>query len=322
LRYYRIIISTTDGRTIRDYNSFPNGVTDPNALDMLIDAPVSAAHDPLGDTGALVRLWGIPLTDIAQSANFNRMNVQVFGGMQKGLPLANPSQSGLLVQGTIFQAFGNWIGTNMTLDLQILPGMGSAQEPANIVLNWPKGQSMGDALKQSIGAAFPDFAIDVNLTSALMFAESQWGVYQTLPQIAQWANQASKAIVGGTYSGVQMFVKGKTISVYDSTTPPKPTPLDFNDLIGQVTWIAFGTISVTCVMRAQPNVGDYITLPKGQVTINQASLSQFRQGSVFQGNFMIVSTHHVGHFRQPLSEDWVTVFTAVQVPPSTSGTGS
>lgn len=323
MRYYDIIITNPNsGGTIRRYTSFTNGQTDPNALDMMIDAPVSAAHDPLGEVGALVRIWGIPLTDIAQSNNLNGMNVQVFGGMQKGLPLASPAQAGLLVQGQIFQAFGNWIGTNMTLDLQILPGMGTMTQPANIVLNWPKGQSMSDAIRQSLETAFPSYTVQSNLSSALTFPEGQWGVYQTLSQFAQWVNQMSKAIIGGAYSGVNIFVKGKTISVYDSTSPQNPVKIAFNDLIGQVTWIAPNTVQATCVMRSAPNVGDYITLPPGQVTINQASLSQFRQGSVFQGTFMITSAHHVGHFRQPLSEDWVTVYEAVAVPQSTSPTGS
>lgn len=322
MRYYDIQISDSSGKMVREYTSFTNGVSDPNALDMLIDAPISSGHEPPGDVGAMVRLWGIPLTDISQSANLNKMNIKVYGGMQKGLPLANPTQAGLLVQGQIFQAFGNWIGNNMTLDLQIMPGLGTAAAPANVVLNWPKGQTMADAITQSLKQAFPAFTPTVNISPALLFTEAQTGIYQTFSQFATWANQFSKSIIGGNYMGVHMAVNGTKISVYDNTTQMAATTIAFNDLIGQVTWIAPRTISVTCVMRAQPNVGDYITLPPGQITINQASLSQFRQGSVFQGTFMISTVHHAGHFRQPLSEDWVTVFTAVQVLPSTSGTGS
>lgn len=323
MRYYDIKISDSSGNTVREYTSFPNGQTDPNALDMLIDAPVSAAHDPLGDVGALIRLWGIPLTDIAQSNNLNKMNITVSGGMQAGLPLANPSQSGLLVQGQIFQAFGNWIGNNMTLDLQILPGMGNAAAPANVVMNWPQGQTMDQPIKQALSTAFPGFTTNINISQALIFTEPQWGIYQTFSQFAQWVNQFSKSIVGGNYPGVHMVVSGKAINVYDNTGgQTNPTMIAFNDLVGQPTWIANNTISVTCVMRSRPNVGDYITLPPGQVTINQASLSQFRQGSVFQGTFQVSTVHHAGHFRQPHAEDWVTVLTAVLVPPSTSGTGS
>lgn len=324
MRYYDILITNPDtGATIRHYTSFPNGKNDPGALDMMIDAVVSASHLPMGEVGSLVRLWGIPLSDISQSSNLNMMNIEVRGGMQKGLPLANPAQAGLLVQGMIFQAFGNWIGTNMTLDLQILPGtIKPPSKPANIILNWQKGQPMATAIKQSLSTAFPGFTLDINLSSALVFTENQYGTYPSITQFATWANDASRAIVGGVYDGVHIVTNGKKITVYDSTAKSNPSTIAFNDLIGQVTWISFGVISVTCVMRAQPNVGDYITLPKGQVTINQASLSQFRQGSVFQGTFQILSAHHVGHFRQPLSEDWVTVYTANQIPASTSATGS
>jgi len=36
----------------------------------------------------------------------SKCRIQVFGGMSKGLPLANAVQSGLLMDGTIQQAWG------------------------------------------------------------------------------------------------------------------------------------------------------------------------------------------------------------------------
>ena len=47
--------------------------------------------------------------------------------MAAGLPLANPAQSGVFVQGQVYQAYGNWIGENMSLTLEIVPA-GPARE--------------------------------------------------------------------------------------------------------------------------------------------------------------------------------------------------
>ena len=314
-RYYQIVISQAAGdEAVKTYTSFTNGQTDPNALQIEIDAPVAASANPMGDVGALVRIWGIPLTDIAQASNLNGMAVQVFAGMQKGLPLANPAQSGLIVQGFIFQAFGNWIGTSMTLDLQILPGTGSAASPKNIVLNWKKGQQLADAIKSTLSTAFPGYALNINISPNLVLAADEPSYHETVPQLAQYIKEASKNIVGGVYPGVDILFKQKSILVYDGTSKGNPKQIAFTDLIGQATWLAPGLIQVTCVMRADIGVGDYVKLPPGQVTINQASLSQFRQGSVFQGTFSVSAVRHIGNYRQAAAEAWVTTLECNPVP--------
>jgi hypothetical protein len=94
-RYYRIEI---DGGPT--YTSFNNGVTNPAALQVELDIPVAPFASP-ASTGAFVKIWGIPLDDIRQSKDLRFKGIKVFGGFQKGLPLANPAQAGLLVQGYI-----------------------------------------------------------------------------------------------------------------------------------------------------------------------------------------------------------------------------
>jgi hypothetical protein len=37
--------------------------------------------------------------------------------VKKGLPLANPAQAGVILEDTIFQGYGNWIGVEQYLDL-------------------------------------------------------------------------------------------------------------------------------------------------------------------------------------------------------------
>ena len=113
-RYYMIQI---DGGPT--FTSFPNGQNDPGALQVLIDIPIASLASP-AFSGAAVKIYGIPLSMISQANNLRFKNIKVYGGFKAGLPLAKPAQSGLLVQGYIFQSFGNWKGTEQSLDLVIL----------------------------------------------------------------------------------------------------------------------------------------------------------------------------------------------------------
>src|ERR1700722_18339267 len=117
MRYYRIEI---DGGNLV-FTSFDGTNSLPGALLVDLDIPVAALGNPT-EAGAFVKIWGIPLATIGQAKNLNGKSIKVFGGFQKGLPLANPSQSGLLVQGYIWQCFGNWIGVDMSLDLYVVAG--------------------------------------------------------------------------------------------------------------------------------------------------------------------------------------------------------
>jgi hypothetical protein len=87
------------------------------------------------------------------------------------LPLANPAQAGLLVQGYIWQAFGNWIGTDQSIDLIIAPGppppdINNLSVPPNLTLNWQQGQSMSDAIKNALTTAYPGFTVNADLVAA------------------------------------------------------------------------------------------------------------------------------------------------------------
>jgi hypothetical protein len=46
----------------------------------------------------------------------------------------------------------------------------------------------------------------------------------------------------------------------------------------------------------------------------QSSFSPFRQGSAFQGTFLVRTLRHVGSFRQADAQAWVTIVDAVGSP--------
>lgn len=270
---------------------------------------------------SFVRVWGISLQDISQAFDLNFKPIKVFGGMGKGLPLANPAQAGLLVQGSVKQAFGNWIGTAMTLDLivtaQLTDSASTDETPRNLSLNWKAKTPLKDAISTTLKSAFPSYTSEINISDKLVLEHDEQGYYASMPQFAALIKTMSKDVVGGSYPGVDILLSQTTFKVYDGTTQKTPREIKFTDLIGQVTWIEPLTVQATCVMRADVSVGDFIKLPPGQVTVSQAalsSLSQMRQGSVFKGSFMVTKVRHVGNYKQPDAQAWVTVLDCAAVP--------
>jgi hypothetical protein len=328
VRYYRIEIE--GGPT---YTSFENGVTNPNALQVEMDIPVAPFASPAAG-GAYVKVWGIPLADISQANNLRFKNIKVYGGFQKGLPLANPAQAGLLVQGYIWQPFGNWIGVDQTLDLVILPGAAPSDQknvskPMNLSLNWKKGQLLSDALKTMLTTAYPGYTVNANVNPNLKVLQDEPAFFNSLEEAARYVKSTSRGIINTDgYPGVDITLVGTTFNIRDNTAPAQSSSsgnaggnaggnaagtktVSFQDLIGQPTWIEAPDIQFKTMMRADLQVGDQITLPKTQVTNSaQAASSLINQNVSFQGGFQITSMRHVGNFRQALSDAWVTVFNA------------
>ena len=160
MRYYSVEISDAiSGAAFRTYTNFVGGQIDRAGLDVELDIPLAPGATPTGS--AYVRVWGISLQDIAQSPNLNGKSVKVYGGMQKGLPLANPSQAGLLASGSILQAFGNWIGTAQSLDMYLGPLQGTPETPVNLVFDWRKGTPLADAIKATLSRGLPRHDVHV-----------------------------------------------------------------------------------------------------------------------------------------------------------------
>ena len=311
MRFYRCLITNSEGTLIQEFSSLTvTGTTNPAALLLEMDIPLYTMAQPMG--AGFLRFWGIGIKMISQASNFNGMNIQLFGGMAAGLPLANPKQAGLILQGTIQQAFGNWQGTEQSLDLIVNVTTGTNAAPVNLVANWKKGQPLATSIKNTLAVAFPTYTTQINISNNLVLPNDAPGYYQTVSQFAEYVRNISKQIIGGTYSGVSIVIRNNVFYVYDGTTPTTPKQINFVDLIGQPTWIDPGTINIRCVMRADIVVGDYLKLPAGTPVITtQGSYSQYRNTSVFQGSFQAVRVNMIGNSRQPDGNSWVTSIDAV-----------
>jgi hypothetical protein len=324
-RFYNIVIG--DGTT---FASQVNGQDDPGALNIELDIPVAPEH--LRKSGAFVRVWGIPLSTISQAKNFNQQSIQVYGGMSSGLPLANPAQQGLLVNGIIYPALGNWVGVDMTLDFILAPPLGTdvTTKPANIVHQHTANQPMSGAIQTALHTAFPGMTTTLNISPSLVQSFTDNGFYQTLGQYAQAIRDRSRSIMNSaSYPGITTSVQGTKIVLSDGTqSSSSGKTINFQDLIGQPTWIGPNTIQFKTVMRGDINISDVVTLPPSLATTTQAAFvpgSSQSNSSVFQGNVTIQQMRHVGNFRQLSWASWNTTFDAILQStsgnPSISGVG-
>jgi len=371
MRFYRIVVSdpATGDVFVPNYNGKPGfsrvaaspllstytslnqggsvsvaGSTNPAAQNIEIDLPVTFLHEPV--PGAYLRIWGISLAEIGQANDLQGMNVAIYGGMAKGLPLANPQQSGLLASGQILQSFGNWIGTDMTLDMYVFFGGSSPtsnqtsgnpsststtplpstnQNPANLTWLWKANQSFTEAVANTLSTAFPKYQIQGAVSPNLVWnGAPEVGYFATPAQFAQYINALSQKIIGGyapnpqAYPGVSLTLQNNVITISDGTTQTSPKQINFLDLIGQPTFSQPFQVQVSCVMRADISVGDYVKLPPGPGITQSGSASQYfnaqpgnqystaKSGSIFSGTFFVTAIRHIGNFRNPSHASWIT----------------
>lgn len=336
MRYYSINVTDLHGKAIKGFpisSLAPGfmvnqlGSTNMGALNVELDVPVTMLAVPSG--AAYVKVWGVSLQQISQSADLNGMNIQVFAGMANGLPLAKPGQSGLLIQGTILQAFGNWMGTDQTLDIVIVPTyttgansdgqatpqIGTPNDPVNITWDCPAGSSLSDSLAATLERA--GFSVSINISQNLVVTQDDKGFHGTVAQFATHIKILSQDINRDpTYPGIDMFIRHGSIIVADGTKQTTPKEIAFSDLIGQPTWLSALTIQVNCVMRADINVGDYVKLPPFAVaTMTAASQTQYLKNRFsFTGVFRVMAERHVGNYRSPDGQAWITSFDLAQLP--------
>lgn len=333
-RYYNIVITNpatgkvvqpysngstgSSGAAAYSYSSYVNGQTLPSAMDVEFDVPVTAFHVP--DGAAYIRIWGVSKQEIWQASDLSNFSITVSAGFQSGLPLNNPRQAGVILQGTILQPFGNWVGTDMSLDLVIAPPFGSPSTPVNLVTNWSAGSGMGGMISNALTTAFPSYTSNVNVSPNLVRSNQEIGYYESLEQFSSYVYETSRSILGASYPGVHITNNGSTFNVYDGTVPSpsssNPKQILFKDLIGQPTWIAGNTIQFRCPMRADIQMGNFVKMPQGtQNTTTQASASNLTDlKATFAGTFLINKVRHTGRYRQVSGDAWVTVFDATTTP--------
>lgn len=309
---------------VRQWTSFPNGNFDPGALDIVFDLQVVPANTPSGAT--VISVHGVNIEDLYQPQNFKGGALSLYAGMSGGLPLsAAQPKPGLLINATVLGAFGNWQGTEQTLDLVIIPSVYSEDNPGNIVFKWQPGQSFADAIKQTLQIAYPESAVSVFVNPALATDQPILSFHGTSTAFARFIHKHTfgNKNLGPNYPGVKIYFNGSQIIVTDYSKSTAPTvALKFTDLIGQPTWLEPPVLTINTILRSNIQVGNYITLPLGDtpgpgsvVTLPTISGTQFANKLNFSGTFVVTALRSVGHFRGTGSDDWITVIQATPVNP-------
>lgn len=334
MRYYDLTVTPYDKATglpgstpFRRWTSHQGAKFDPAALNIEFDIPVVPFATPTG--GQTITIEGISLQDLQQATQFGSlvdnagavtqpgMYFSLKAGMTNGLPLANPKQAGLICAGQIFQSFGNWEGTNMSLSFVIFPGVYSLAYPGNFVLNWKKGITLAAALQNCLETAFPSIPVKVTIGANLVNNFDSIHFTATLEGLAKWVGDWTKAKYNDE---VHITVQAGTILVYDSTYTPTPIEIQFADLIGQPVWVKPNQMQIKLVMRGDLQLGSLIKMPQGfqdfpgLVTTYAGSLpSSLKYASAFKGNFVINQMRHIGNSRTPDGQAWVTVINCIPV---------
>ena len=307
-RFYAITVGSSS------WNSQTNGTDNPGALNCEFDFFEYTYGTPMGNS--TLTIHGVSLQDLQQAQNFAGQQLSMRAGMSAGFPLAVPAQAGIILQGPVFQCFGNWIGTEMTLDFVVASSLYTMDSPGNIVLNWKAGTTLQSALQTCLSIAYPNASIVFKIGQYVL-GNDDVGVYSNLSNLAKHVKSVTKS---GASLGVDIVYQntGSTILVLDGSVQSTPVQIQFTDFIGQPTWIDIYTMQFATVMRADIGVGTAVKMPQGLqdvpgivTTAAAAYPSQLKYQTAFQGTFQITSVRQVGNFRDPSGASWSTVFQAV-----------
>lgn len=313
-RYYSCTL-TPQGQTkpIRTWTSHPGGIFDPAALNIEYDALIGPYGTPSG--ASTVTLQGISLQDLTQPQQFAGMILELKAGMKAGLPLVNPAQAGTILRGQVFQCFGNWEGTEQTLDFVVIPAGYTVDNPGDIVLYWAAGTSLSAALQQTFSVAYPGVPVDMNISSDLSQSFDEIHVCGTLDQLAQIVGDITEGVFDNR---VTIGIQAGRIVVFDSTYSPQPIQLVFTDFVGQPTWLAVNTIQFKMVARADLRMGSIVKMPQGYQNLpgfvtttanSYPSIAKYQ--TTFQNSFIVQELRQVGNFRSNEAAQWVTIANCV-----------
>ena len=315
MRYYDIQISDDSGNVVKEWSSLTLGLPNPNAQDIEIDLLSFDASTPMGDS--TITIWGTSLQDIGQNFQFgpgpnnpNGYNITIKGGMSGGLPLENPAQAGQIFAGNIWQAWSNWIGTDMNISFICKSAPYTILRPGNFVFNWKPGTPLSDAISACLKTAIPGASISINISPNYSISESDHGVYSTLSGFAQHIRNITAS---ANNPGVTITASGSSILVFDQTFSSRTVQLAFTDFMGQPVWVGPYRIQMTLVMRGDLAVGNYVQMPApysnlpGLSVSSPTSYASYRDQTAFNGAFQIMAIRHVGRFRDPDSVAWATI---------------
>lgn len=322
MRYYEIVISPTTSSNTQfkpiTISSQLNGKDNYGALDIFLDIFQMDYTNPASNGS--IKLFGIDYATLKQDYTYATISISI--GMTKGLPLVNTTIPPLqIVKGMITQAYGNWQGKNVTLDIVFVPYFFYATNPPTFNFYWKKGDTLQKAVIDTLNTAFKPTGYQPVITGgfspALVYTQDVPSLpYSSLFAFSKQINKLSKQInTDSNYPGASIVSTAHGFLLTDGTIADNNsnvTNIKYTDIIGNLTWVNYGELQFKTTMRGDLSIGNYVNLPKGVPIINTLnSYAQIRNNIAYSGNWLINKIHHVGSFRKPDADSWVTVINVI-----------
>ncbi len=192
-----------------------------------------------------------------------------------------------------------------------------------ITMDGRQGDKLSDVILRALQVTYQNSAqkleINVNIHQNLVLYEDWKAIFRSIFEMSQMLKRVTPGMLGQRiYSGVNIAVQKNKINVFDGSDGKQAKPMLARDLIGQPTWLEPQRISIKTSMRADIEVGDWITLPFdaiGENSIlavgNQMGQYSEKQRLSFSGTYEVMGMRHIGDYYNVSEDGWVTVFEAV-----------
>jgi hypothetical protein len=200
-------------------------------------------------------------------------------------------------------------------------GFPGLTQPINMIHNMLPNMPLSSAITQTLGTAFPGMGLNVAISPLLKLAYQDAGVYQNIQQYATYLYKLSRSILGTqNYWGVHTSALNNTVYLSDRTQPTGSTTITAQDLVGQPTWIDLINVEIHCVMRADIKPYSTVTIPAGTLMVSTGaailpySSNQQRTTVTLEAKtFFVYEIQHVGDFRNPDGNYWITIIRATDL---------
>lgn len=299
------------------------GAYNPGALNVEMDIPIVAFNNFHGNI--MLRVWGTGLPAISQANNLTNYDIEIFGGIKPPYVLNQTAPYGQLAAGGIFQGFGNWEGINQYLEFILVNKNVTPVNVQPITFSWKQGQDLRAAITAALQPAFPNNTFVFNITPPAATVSITSGTYKSLKAFGDELHQITAN--PPNYLGVSFYLQGTVFFFFDGTVQTNPIKIQFQDIIGQPTWISANQVSFATVMRSDILVGSYISFPQGvyppyAFTKESAAYpgAPATDSVSFYGQFLITEVEHFGNYRQADASSWRTQYVCAVVGTPTQNT--
>ena len=325
------------GSAQKSQSLFSPGATNlAGALEIQFDIEV-APFDMMTSNSSL-KIYNPPLFAMKNAFAYQGMEIEISAGFANyngaGLPLADPTTSGVIGRGQVVLCYGNFQGTDMCLDIAFAPPLGakgmqaiSKDSKFKFNFNWDKSTDLSTALK----TAFTPSGIkniNLNLTAPIDLQDKSVQIYANdIRSFALSFRQKTQALMLPTYQGNRLIgglgihqVDKETIDVVDYRRSDAVQVIHPQEIIGQPT-VAF-TNDMWAVQSVHPLRADILLTGKNiqlkvdnnRFVVTPSQIYSAKELLFDSQSLLIQKIRHSGKFRDSSQSGWITTIESGWLP--------